>query len=71
MNDDHNEGHSCCHGDHAKSEPEPAPPVKEEQAQGHSCCHGAAAESVPAGKYDLVGATFTFSTISPFTWICF
>ena len=32
MNDKHGEEHSCCHGGQAKREPEPAPPVQEEQS---------------------------------------
>ena len=48
MNDKHSEKHACCHGDKAKTEPEPAP-VKEE-SQGHSCCHSAAGEPAPPAK---------------------
>jgi len=46
MNDKHSEKHACCHGDKAKSEPEPA--LKQEERQDHSCCHSAASEPAPA-----------------------
>ena len=45
MNDKHSEKHACCHGDKAKSEPEPA--LKQEERQDHSCCHSAASEPAP------------------------
>jgi Cu+-exporting ATPase len=47
MTDNHDKEHSCCHGSHAKSEPEP--PTREEELQGHSC-HSAASEPAPAVK---------------------
>jgi Cu+-exporting ATPase len=48
MNDSHVKEHSCCHGSHTESEPEPA--TTQEEPRGHSCCHSAASEPVPAAK---------------------